>query len=200
MERKIIFLDIEGVLLPLNAEKQFDHVYLREKENDMPNLYERLEYKFKIDYRKYHPYDVINVFFDWNKESLALLKLTLSLTGAQFVLSSNWQTDGYDRMKDFFTIHGLEEYYIGNTRGNYVDKAFIEEAKAKFKEKNGENSYLDYRSIQILEWLSMNPDVTKWVVIDDMQLSGLDGHLIRTNPRYTWEDAEKAIRILTDCP
>jgi hypothetical protein len=199
MERKIIFLDIDGVLQPISSQKRFKHVYNYEGESDMPKLFEDLENHFNIDYRKYHPYDVAAVFYDWDKESISLLKLTLSLTGALIVLSSDWRGD-INRMKDFFTIYGLEKYYIDDTGiFNIMDKTFIEETRAKHEEKKGKDAYLDYRSVEILEWLSRNPDVKKWVSIDDLQLRGLDGHFVRTRQRYKWEDAEKAIKILTDC-
>jgi hypothetical protein len=199
MERKIIFLDIDGVLQPISSQKRFKHIHHEEEKSDMPILYEGLENHLNIDYRKYNQYDVAAVFFDWDKESISLLKLTMSLTGALIVLSSDWRRDGYDQIKDFLTIHRLEKYYIDNTKINdFIDRAFIEETRAKHEEERGKDSYLDYRSIEILEWLSRNPDVKKWVAIDDMQLSGLDDHFVGTHQRYTWEDAEKAIKILTD--
>ena len=198
MNRKIVFLDIDGVLQPGYSEKRFDVIGRKDGKGGMPEVYEYLEYYFKIDYRKYNQYDVAAVYSDWDKTAVDLLKLTLSLTGAKIVLSSDWRREGYDRMKDFFTMHGLEKYYIDNTKDSkYIDTTYIEEERAIFKEKNGPNAYLDSRSIEILEWLIRNPDVKKWVAIDDMRLSGLGDNFINTRSSYTWEDAEKAIRLLS---
>jgi hypothetical protein len=80
-----------------------------------------------------------------------------------------------------------------------IDKAFKEETETKYKEETGKNSSLAYRSIEILEWLHRNPDITKWVSIDDLNLNGLGDHFVNTRKRYKWEDAEKTIRILSDC-
>ena len=198
MNRKIVFLDIDGVLQPGYSQKRFDTISGENGESGMPKLYRYLEYYFKIDYRKYNQYDVAAVYCDWDKIAVDLLKLTLSLTGAKIVLSSDWRREGFDRMKDFFTMHGLEKFYIDNTKDyNDLDISFVEEVKTRYKEKNGPDSYLDYRSIEILEWLSRNPDVKKWVAIDDMRLSGLGDNFINTRSSYTWEDAEKAIRLLS---
>ena len=201
MQRKIIFLDIDGVLQPASSQERFEHICYNDFENsDMPELYKHLKYKFNIDYSIYNQYDVAAVFWDWDKSSVDLLKLTLSLTGAKIVLSSDWRRDGFDRMKDFFTIYGLEKYFIDCTAEyDKMDKSFIEKTKAKFEEENGKDAYIDERSIEILEWLSKNPDVKRWVAIDDRKLRGLGDHFVWTEYRYTAGNAEKCIRLLTDC-
>ena len=198
MGRKIVFLDIDGVIQPGYSKERFKHVSLDKEISDMPGLYKYLDYYFHIDYREYHPYDVAAVYYDWDKTAVELLKLTLSLTGAKIVLSSDWRMGGFDRMKDFFTMHGLENFFLDMTLFyDNIDKNFIEKAKAKHKEKMGPDSYLDYRSIEILEWLNRNPDVKKWVAIDDLKLSGIEENFVRTTEQvYTWKDAEKSIRIL----
>ena len=202
MERKIVFLDIDGVLQPVSSQERFEHINYKDPEQgDMPKLYMRLEYKFNIDFRKYNQYDVAAVYYDWDKTAVELLKLILSITGAQIVLSSDWKMDGFDRMKDFFTIYGLEKYYIDITKytsAKDFDKAFMEETERKYKEENGPKSFICSRSMEILEWLNRNPDVKKWVAIDDMKLYGIEQNFVNTRYRYTCEDAEKTFRILTD--
>jgi len=43
MERKIVFLDIDGVLQMVSSQKRFDHINYREPgKGDMPKLYKLL--------------------------------------------------------------------------------------------------------------------------------------------------------------
>jgi len=198
MGRKIVFLDIDGVLQMVSSQKRFDHINYREPEKgDMPNLYKGLERKFKIDFTKYDQYDVAAVFYDWHETSVELLKLTLSATGAQIVLSSDWRNEGFERMKDFFTIHGLENYFVDITGfEDKIDPTFVKKIKKKYAEEMGKDAYISYRSIEILEWLNRNPDVKKWVAIDDMELEGLGEHFVRTEYRYSWKEAVKCIKLL----
>ena len=200
MERKIVFLDIDGVLQKVSSQERFEHINNREPEkDDMPMLYRRLEYQFKIDFKKYNRYDVAAVYYDWHKTSVELLKLTLSLIGAQIVLSSDWRLEGFERMKDFFTIHGLQNYFVDMTDNeDKIDKTVVDEIRNKCLKEIGKDAYISHRTIEILEWLGRNPDVKKWVAIDDMGLEGLGKHFVRTNYRYTWKEAEKCIRLLSD--
>ena len=161
MERKIIFLDIDGVLQPYSSQIRFEHCHhLDVEKGKMPKIYERLKYNFDIDFSKYNQYDVAAVYFDWDKTSVSLLRLILKITGAQIVLSSDWRREGFDRMKDFFTIHGLEKFYIDNTKEHEnIDQKFHDDLETQIKKERGEKAFYAYRSIEILDWLHRNPDV-----------------------------------------
>jgi hypothetical protein len=160
-------------------------------------LYKYLEYDHKIDYSKYNQYDVAAVYFDWDKIAVALLKTVLKITHTKIVLSSDWRREGFDRMKDFFTIHGLEQFYIDNTKDcKEIDKSFIDKVRTQHKKLNGENAYLEQRSIEILEWLSRNQDVKNWVAIDDMKLDGIEPNFVHCWPSIKEDHAEKMYRIL----
>ena len=201
MERKIIFLDIDGVLQPGGSQERFKHID-RSCNRDvsvLPEFYKYLK-NLDIDFSKYKDYDVAAVYYDWDKTALVLLRLILKITGAKIVLSSDWRNGGFDRMKDFFSIHGLETYYIDNTKQyDEIDENFIEKQKQSYKAKHGENAFLDHRSIEILEWLNRNPDVKKWVAIDDVRLTGIDANFVYIESYCFMEnDAEKCFRILTD--
>ena len=199
-ERKIIFLDIDGVLQPSSSQERFNHINMRFDKDPsiVPEFILHLQKKHEIDFTKYKDYDVAAVYYDWNKISVVLLRLLLKVTGAKIVLSSDWRLRGFQRMKDFFTIHGLETYYIDNTK-NYddIDKKFIEKLKQNHKDKHGKNAYLEHRSIEILEWLHRNPDVKKWVAIDDLNLNGIESNFVLTESYCFLEnDAVKCFKIL----
>jgi hypothetical protein len=101
-------------------------------------------------------------------------------------------------MKDFFTMHGLEAFFLDvTTDEKNIDGEIAGEIRKKCLDEIGHNTYVSYRSVEILERLSRNTKKKKWVAVDDMNLRGIDGHFVRTQYRYTWEDAEKCIKLLT---
>ena len=210
MERKIIFLDIDGVLQPLNSQKRSDYCKSPFEKSPMLQKYKILKEDFDLDFCEREQWNVAAVLYDWDKAALALLKLILNLSGAKIVISSDWRLDGFKKMKDFFTIHGLEKYLIDVTRTKdecfakkgilkQVPKKFSDKLKAQHEKKHGKGAYLHYRTIEIFDWLHRNPDVKRWVAIDDMDLDGMvETNFVRTRSSLNEIDAEKCIRILTD--
>ena len=208
MERKIVFLDIDGVLQPLDSQNRFEYCHGEIEKSPMLAIYKSLEKKFGIDYSVYKKWDVAAVLFDWDKVAVSLLKLILNLTGSKIVVSSDWRLGGIKLMKDFFTLHDLDKYFIDVTRAGEsffaekvglpkIDSKFSAELKARHKREHGEKAYLHWRTIEIFDWLNRNPDVKKWVAIDDMDLEGIGPNFVRTRDSLNEIDAEKCIRILS---
>lgn len=89
-------------------------------------------------------------------------------------------------MKDLLKIHALDKYYLGDTPQitnipNYQDKLML----------------YPNRVVEILTYLEEHPDITNYVVLDDLDLSsGLDNHFVKTNNLLTEENANTCIKIL----
>ncbi|MDR0548685.1 MAG: hypothetical protein LBI10_04635 [Deltaproteobacteria bacterium] len=190
---KVLFLDIDGVLQSHGSQSRFKHI----ANGDMENLYHDLENTFGIDYSKYDEYDVAAVYYDWNKQSVSLLKDILNQTGAKIVLSSDWRIFGKEMMYNFFKIHGLENYYIDNTTKKFfLKRSYVEKICNKFKKKLNLQS-MNYRTVEILEYIDRHPFIKKYVAIDDMNLlRGLENHFVNTRYLLFEEHAKIAIDIL----
>ena len=101
-------------------------------------------------------------------ERMALLAEIVRASGANIVLTTSWRThwsedpDKCDEMgkeiNETFAAHGLSVY--GKTPRLYYS-----------------------REKEILAWLEDNPEVTRFVIIDDMYLQHdeLDAHIVRTS-------------------
>ena len=116
---KILFLDIDGVLQRIDAEFYFC---------SEPKLIAGLKDKFNIDYSVYPTYTVFNCLYDWDEQAIARLKYILDQTGAGIVASTDWRNpDQPNKMRDLFTIHGLDKYYIGDNPFVPVKTNFVQD-------------------------------------------------------------------------
>jgi len=180
---KIIFLDIDGVLQGYSSQKRFEHM------KEMPALQKELSEKHNADYLAYDKYDVAAVYYDWDPHAVSLIKKILAETGAMIVISSDWRRSGdLQRMKDLFEIHGMGEFVVGMTRD-------IEYGKSAAK--RDDSCFYNERTLEILDYVSENPQIQEFVAIDDLNLSvGLEGHFVHTQYLITDEDCDKSIEIL----
>ena len=180
---KVIFLDIDGVLQGYSSQERFEHI------KEMPALQKELSEKHNADYLAYDKYDVAAVYYDWDPHAVSLIKKILVETGAMIVISSDWRFSGdLQRMRDLFEIHDMGEFVVGMT-------GYIEYGKSAAQCKK--SSAYNERTLEILDYVSENPQIQEFVAIDDLNLSaGLEGHFVHTQHLITDDDCNKSIEIL----
>ena len=154
MSRKIIFLDIDGVL---NSSEFDDHC--RET------------------------YGVDPVFDDiLDAEAILTLRYIIDETGAEVVMSSSWREypEAKERAVTQMKCYGVE----------VVDSTPILQGPKEWGYRNGE----------ILAWLSEHPDVTNYLILDDIPMDHVEQArrqvLTTMQKGLLREHADKAIEIL----
>jgi hypothetical protein len=190
---KIVFLDIDGVMLPHDV---FDSGYYG---GDIPDVLDELQVLYGVDYRRLsrmYPSAVGKLYYGFNRESVSELKRILDTSGAKIVLSSDWRACGRDVMRDLFRIHGLDVYYVADTPDLYRWEGVSEEDRKAFRGRGADG----LRTLEILEFVRRNPQVERYVALDDLDLvPGLEGHFVCTfeTDRLVRSHADEAIRILS---
>lgn len=171
-------------------------------------------------------YDVAAVYWDWSQEAVDLLREVLVKTGAKIVLSSDWRERGNEAMKALLDIHDLGKYLYGATyftamyaSDDIKDKfefdelakmqadwrSVLKKLNKRFQDKYpsvGEGwdmSFFDYRSTEIFEYLDRHPEITDYVVVDDMDLKfGIGKHFVYScEGSIHRKEADDMIRILS---
>ena len=186
---KVIFLDIDGVLQPYSSRARF--------EIDRIELRERLSNKLHTDYTIYDEYDVAACYCDWGTEAVNFIKKIIKNTNAKIVISSDWRNKELaNKMKDFLKIWNLNEYWVGET--NEYGKDEIDEAKKYVDSfKTDSIKYIDYRQVEIIDYLFRHKEITNFVAIDDRDLEmALKGHFVETNNLINYDQMVSCIEIL----
>lgn len=142
----IIFLDIDGVLQPLDSEERFNF----KLDELRKNFAETIDPK----YMGLDAYDIGAVYYDWDKNSVEYLKKLCEEFDSQIVLISDWRNyNPYPRMKLLFKIHHLDIFYREN---------------AEYKGKN--------RVEDVKVFLQNHPEIKKFVIFDDYYTDGFSGN------------------------
>lgn len=170
-KRKVIFLDIDGVLQPCSNQYRFDH--------DMYQTRQDMAEKFQDDrYLELDRYDVAAVCYDWDEKAVGYLKDLIFHSKAEIVISSDWKrTRDIEDMRLLFKIHRLDGYI--------TDMTPFEQFSSKADD--------------IREYLKSHPDIGSYVVIDDLDMEKyFRGHTVYTGrrSRLDKEALLKAERIL----
>ena len=178
-DKKIIFLDIDGVIQHPSTMKRFTVNH--------KSLVDRLSQELEIDYHQYNEFDIAAVYYDWHPQAISILQSIIYETDAYIVISSNWRNPVLpNKMKDLLKIHALDKYYLGDTPcitniPNYQDKLTLYQS----------------RVVEILTYLEEHPNITNYVVLDDLDLSqGLGDNFVKTDNLLTQEEADTCIKIL----
>ena len=149
--KKIIFLDIDGVLQPGYKQDRFDHDLKAEKKELAAQ---------DARYGELDRYDIGAVRYDWNKQAVEYLRSLCEQTQAQIVVSSAWREGkSVGQLQMLFRLHGLDPYVVDKT----VESFYCHP-----------NSFYRHRDEQIALYLQQHNDIETFVVIDDGYVSELE--------------------------
>ena len=120
------------------------------------------------------PLDIRMDSFD--SKAVKVLNSIIEETECEIVVSSDWKNWGnLDQMKEMYITRGIKPPI--DLTPNMKD--FDEGGFGMLKWKN---LYEAIRVIEIEKWLEEHPEVTRWVAVDDMNLSKLDHFVMTTKP------------------
>lgn len=124
------------------------------------------------------------------------LQTLVKATDAAIVLSSDWRYG--------WNINGSREGRIPTLSpdAEYLNQR-LEEFGLKISDKTMESGCYDYRGYEITEYLHHHPDVTRWVILDDILFDdfvyyGLTNAMVHTSDSVglTAQDVKRAIKKL----
>lgn len=165
---KVIFLDNDGVIC-LNNTWGSRHKKQKKWEGRKLSMN---SFEIPVEYR----------FDNFDKVSVNKINNIITLTDAEIVISSDWRLHG--------TLEELQQYYLSQKfikapidltpKFHYTD--WINDGFIKDPENfpwNRNWALEQHRSFEIKRWLRDNPQVEKWVAVDDLNLGVRNGHEIR---------------------
>lgn len=176
--RTVIFLDIDGVLQPGEAQHRFRH--------DLEELRRRLASQFGDQaYLELDRYDLGAIYYDWDRPAVERLRGLCADFGAEIVVSSAWRSRKSIRvLQAYFRLHDLH-HYVTDVTGEEVGPPH-------------------FRAAEVRAYLDAHPEVERFVIIDDDYQScfnELFPHQF-VNPRFrlTEADERRARQILSGGP
>lgn len=105
---RVVFLDIDGVLQPGNAQDRFQH--------DMEGLKNQLTREVDPGYDTLARYDIAAVYYDWEPSAVENLRTLCESLGASIVISSAWrESKTLEQLRLLFRIHRLDSFVAACT-------------------------------------------------------------------------------------
>ena len=132
-----------------------------------------------------------------DKDKVKRLAKIVQETGADLILISTWKV-GWEKKG----IYPKEYHYkICDAHAKYLDNHLQKKGKLFIKDKTRERN-LAQRGTGIKSFLTLHPEYTEWIVLDDELFPDYDKkilkHLVKTNGQWGLQDddADVAIKML----
>ena len=115
---------------------------------------------------KYHNDAPVEIRFDdFDKKAVKILNEILNETGAEIVVSSDWRYHAtLEELGEYYISQGISKKPIGVTKR--LGECDQPENFIWSRQWDLEQS----RSLEILQYLRDNPEVTEWVAVDDLNM------------------------------
>jgi hypothetical protein len=115
---------------------------------------------------KYHNDAPVEIRFDdFDKKAVKILNEILNETGAEIVVSSDWRYHAtLEELGEYYLSQGISKKPIGVTKR--LGECDQPENFIWSRQWDLEQS----RSLEILQYLRDNPEVTEWVAVDDLNM------------------------------
>ena len=163
--KKIIFLDIDGVLA---TNKEF-----------MTN-----RTKFR---KKYPEMDELKVPYAWNKDAVKVFNEILDVTGAEIVLSSDWKLHWeLDDLKKIFEWNGVKKHPIAVTNNEYTSISNLTMNRAAeiedYVRDNDIKNYVVIDDLNVGKYMGLTGDDDKFfmtISAEGIKKTGLKERIIK---------------------
>jgi hypothetical protein len=147
---KVIFLDHDGVIC-LSSEFGGRFKKQREAKRKLSQSIESLPVFARFD--------------NFNKKAIVILNEILEETNAEIVVSSDWKRwASVEEMGEYYESQGIKKKPIGFTKKVMdceVPENFVWSPRFELEQE---------RSLEILQYLKDNPQITHWVAVDDLNM------------------------------
>jgi hypothetical protein len=147
---KVIFLDHDGVIC-LSSEFGGRFKKQREAKRKLSQSIESLPVFARFD--------------NFNKKAIVILNEILEETNAEIVVSSDWKRwASVEEMGEYYESQGIKKKPIGFTKKVMdceVPQNFVWSPRFELEQE---------RSLEILQYLRDNPQITHWVAVDDLNM------------------------------